>query len=160
MDQTPDPMPWNVVNNYNYGVLESDGKNKIECSNTVFGNTSPEFWKQCFCEVKPRMNPRFCAQEGGKCNQCLGNVVYGAYKYNGKKATFEQMLETQYAVTQIKGRATDIKCDNAMFGDPLPGTRKGCFCDDVGALTDDKIGADLAYFHNQYQVEQDKLLQE
>jgi hypothetical protein len=86
--------------------------------------------------------------------------VYGAYKYNGKRATFDQMLETQYAVTQIKGRATDIKCDNAQFGDPLPGTRKGCFCDDVGALTDDKIGADLAYFHNQYQVEQDKLLQE
>lgn len=39
-------------------------------------------------------------------------------------------------------------CNNKQFGDPLPGTRKGCFCDDVGALNDAKIGADMAYFAN------------
>jgi hypothetical protein len=41
MQQTPNPAPWNVVNDYNYGALASDGKNKIECGNTAFGNTSP-----------------------------------------------------------------------------------------------------------------------
>jgi hypothetical protein len=58
------------------------------------------------------------------------------------------LLESRYAVTQITGSATDIKCTNSQFGDPLPGTRKGCFCDDVGALNDEKIGADMAYYAN------------
>lgn len=85
--------------------------------------------------------------------------MFGAYKYNGKRATFEQMIESRYAVTQIQGTAgssIDVTCNNQQFGDPLPGTRKGCFCDDVGALTDKKIGADMAYFANMAQVEQDK----
>ena len=147
-DQAPNPEPWVEVNNYNYGTIVSDGKNKIECGNTAFGNTSPKFWKQCFCEVKPRFTPRFCAVEGKKCNQCQGNLVYGAYKYDGKRATFDQMIESNYAVTQITGGASDVQCDNNSFGDPLPGTRKGCFCDDVGALTNEKIAADMAYFAN------------
>jgi len=58
------------------------------------------------------------------------------------------MLESRYAVTMISGSATDVQCNNNMFGDPLPGTRKGCFCDDVGALSEAKIGADMAYFAN------------
>ena len=49
------------------------------------------------------------------------------------------MIENNYAVAQIVGGKMDVKCDNGMFGDPLPGTAKACFCDDVGLLTEAKI---------------------
>ena len=90
--QTPNPEQWTKVNDYNFGSFASDGKNKVECSNTKLGNTFPNYWKQCFCEIKPRFTPRFCGNEGNTCQSCMGNVVYGAYKYNGKRATFDQML--------------------------------------------------------------------
>ena len=74
------PETWDKVSNYNYGTKSSDGTNKMECSNSYFGNTNPKFWKQCMCEPKPRFNPRFCSKEGGTCKQCLGYAVYGALK--------------------------------------------------------------------------------
>ena len=85
--------------------------------------------------------------------------MYGSYKNSeGKKATFDEMIETNYAVAQIVGGKMDVKCDNNMFGDPLPGTQKGCYCDDVGILTESKIISDQQYFSNQWQVEQDRQL--
>jgi hypothetical protein len=211
------------------------------------------------CERRPRYGPRFCSKEGGTCKQCVGYVVYGAYKvsgdataassggktvrkgcfadggsgddgekdgnkraipdmissgkgcgaegiaaceqtaidhgYNtfgmqwpdgkcqcfigkdskydqygpskkcndkgegggwanevykieegtnrvGKKATFDEMVQTNYAVAQIVGGKMDVKCDNSMFGDPLSGVKKGCYCDDMGVLTESRIIAD------------------
>jgi hypothetical protein len=61
------PSSWADISNYNYGTKSSDGSNKIDCSNSEFGNTNPEFWKQCMCEKKPRFSPRFCSKEGGTC---------------------------------------------------------------------------------------------
>jgi hypothetical protein len=69
--------PWSEISNYNYATISSDGANKLECSNSEFGNVGPVYWKQCMCEKKPRFEPRFCAKEGGNCKQCLGYVVYG-----------------------------------------------------------------------------------
>jgi hypothetical protein len=70
------------------------------------------------------------------------------------------MIENNYAVAQIVGGKMDVKCDTGMFGDPLPGTQKGCFCDDVGLLTEEKIITDQQYFANQAAVEADRQLAE
>lgn len=32
-----------------------------------------------------------------------------------------------------------VKCSNAQFGDPLPGTGKSCFCDDIGKMNPNQI---------------------
>jgi hypothetical protein len=59
------------------------------------------------------------------------------------------MISNNYAVTQISGGKSDIRCTNSQFGDPLPGVQKGCFCDDVKKLSNEKIIADQLYWANQ-----------
>jgi hypothetical protein len=54
-----------------------------------------------------------CAEEGGTC-LCHGRVRYGHSK-TGRWAP-PQNVEAE------------IKCSNAVFGDPAPRTRKACFC--------------------------------
>jgi len=58
------------------------------------------------------------------------------------------MISQNYAVMQVTGGTTDVKCNNAQFGDPLPGVKKACYLDDVGILTETKITNDQQYFAN------------
>jgi len=51
-----------------------------------------------------------CASENGQC-ACVGTVAYGA---NGKFAN--------------KASTSTIGCTNKVFGDPIPGTVKSCYC--------------------------------
>jgi hypothetical protein len=64
------------------------------------------------CEPKARFTPRFCSKEGGQCKKAKGFVIYGQQKYDGKKATFDEMISNNYAATQITGGDMDISCTN------------------------------------------------
>jgi hypothetical protein len=132
-------------------------------------NTFGVQWPQGSCQCFIGNNAKY--DEFGKSTKCndkgeggvWANEVYVIEEGEnrvGKKATFNEMIETNYAVAQIVGGKMDVKCDNNMFGDPLPDTKKGCYCDDVGVLTEAKIISDQQYFANQWQVEQDRQLAE
>ena len=65
-----------------------------------------------------------CAAEGEFC-ECDGDIIYGAlgkdHKLNKKKAN---------ATMHAPEGADGLQCSNEVFGDPVPGILKGCFCSD------------------------------
>jgi len=81
----------------------------IDCNNSVFGDPLPWTVKACYC--KERDLRVKCADETGECS-CKGKVIYGA---NG---VFSVPLDV-YGSTY---------CGNSVFGDPIPGTYKACYC--------------------------------
>jgi len=77
----------------------------IACTNAVFGDPIPGVAKNCYC-----LGDYPCASENGNC-ACTGQVAYGASgKFNYQKST------------------SAIACTNAVFGDPIFGVEKKCFC--------------------------------
>jgi hypothetical protein len=108
------------------------------CNNGVFGDPIPGQRKQCYCQsgsVKPKVLK--CGDENEDCT-CKGNIFYGASIVDGKAADFESMLSNSFSYKLSSGDAP-VKCNNANFGDPLPGTPKSCFCDDIGEMTSEQI---------------------
>jgi hypothetical protein len=82
--QNEEPDVWSKVSNMGYWTITSDGTKEFECETTRdMKDRSPFFRKQCFCEIKPRQKPRFCAKEGQNCNKCTGKIVFGlAHAHN------------------------------------------------------------------------------
>ncbi len=131
--------------NYKYSV-----SNGIDCNNTVFGDPIPGTRKACYYKLKSSGGPpgyTYCADEGGRCNfNGIADVAYGA---NGK-------FSYKYDVSN------GIDCNNGIFGDPIPGTRKACYyklksggppgysyCADEGGRCDfNGYYADVAYGAN------------
>lgn len=111
----------------------------IQCSNSVFGDPTPGKPKQCFCESGLPITKKVlkCSDEGEDC-MCKGNIFYGAAVVKEKASDFDQMLTLPFKV-QSSNDETPIRCDNARFGDPLPGTPKACFCDDIGKMSKNQI---------------------
>ena len=64
----------------------------------------------CSLLTPPYCAGAHCAREGGTC-KCNGAVTYGA---KGK-------FKTKHA-------GGSIGCNNGVFGDPVPGTVKACYC--------------------------------
>ncbi len=85
------------------------------CSNAVFGDPAPYNAKSCWLEPATSAPPpatwTACAAENGICNFSGGvlQVRYGAV--------------SSYA---SKPLASPVACNNATFGDPLPGVVKAC----------------------------------
>lgn len=85
------------------------------CTNTVFGDPTPNVRKACYLESAAFPVQR-CAEEDGRCRFVATRVVfYGA--------------GDRYAALPMTNGAA---CTNAVFGDPAPGVRKACYLD-VGA---------------------------
>merc|ERR1712139_297315 len=92
----------------------------IGCNNGVFGDPVPGTVKACYCKGGKKAKKKakkatkakgaHCAREGGTC-KCNGAVTYGA---KGKFRT--------------KPAGGSIGCNNGVFGDPVPGTVKACYC--------------------------------
>ena len=66
---------WEKVRNFGFSTVSSDGYSPIECNSQHLQDKSPMFWKQCFCEAKPKETPRFCAKQGKSCNLCDGTII-------------------------------------------------------------------------------------
>lgn len=99
-----EPMAWDMVSNFNIFSFSSDGTKDIVCENSDYmKDMNPHYWKQCFCELKPRTEPRFCATQNQECKKCNGNVVFGQAFINGKKTSFEEMIAKNYAVLKVEG---------------------------------------------------------
>ena len=65
-----------------------------------------------------------CARENGNCECDSGNLVYYGAENNGK-------LDTTRAFKVLQADSSGItSCSNSLFGDPLGGTVKSCFCFD------------------------------
>jgi len=95
----------------------------LGCNNNVFGDPIPGTYKQCHCRPQKKATVALkrwehCASEGGNC-QCNGTVRYGE---NGK-----------FAFGNSSGR---LACNNATFGDPIPGVYKQCYCKEGGNSSD------------------------
>lgn len=56
------------------------------------------------------------AKNGGNICKCKGDVYYG---------TLESINNGKFAMLPSTSQLT---CSNPVFGDPLPGTVKDCFC--------------------------------
>jgi len=76
----------------------------IDCNNDVFGDPIRGVKKACYC--RPR-----CASEHGVC-ACHGEVQYGA---NGR-------------FSEWRAVSGSVNCGNSVFGDPIPGVVKACYC--------------------------------
>jgi len=93
------------------------------CSNRVFGDPIGGVKKSCYCKRDfERERTGKCADENGACH-CRGRVRYGA---NGVYTDWRD----------IPGSTTG--CNNVVFGDPIPGVVKACYCEeraDIGSQT-------------------------
>lgn len=78
---------------------------------------------------KPKSKPENafkCAAQRGKCQCAMGSTIY-----YGAKTDDDRLDQTQ---NYFKGEADfsgSTNCKNSIFGDPLPGTSKYCFCDEL-----------------------------
>lgn len=113
----------------------------IQCNNAVFGDPSPGKAKQCFCESGLPITKKVlkCSDEGESC-MCKGNIFYGAAVVKEEASDFEKMLTLPFKVRPSNDESA-ITCDNAHFGDPLPGAPKACFCDDIGKMSRNQINS-------------------
>ena len=110
----------------------------IMCNNEVFGDPTPGRRKQCFCETGVfAKHVLKCGDEGEDCT-CKGNIFYGASVVDEKASDFYKMLTKNFNWKPSNGKEP-VKCDNAQFGDPLPGEPKTCFCDDIGKMSHQQI---------------------
>jgi len=85
----------------------------IGCNNGVFGDPIGGVVKSCYC--RPR-----CATEHGVCS-CDGDVRYGA---NGRFSEWRPV-------------SGSIGCNNAVFGDPIGGVVKACYCRQSESVNDE-----------------------
>jgi len=144
------------VADYQFRTRRANPRRKYYCHGSTFGkDPAPYFWKQCFCEVKPRKEPRVCAKEGQKCRSCRGVVFYGVRKVKGfsKVATLEQMMSKNYRWKETRGT---VRCTNSVFGDPNRGHAKQCYCDDVKYIDIAKVKADEAYNKQREELKRQK----
>lgn len=87
--------------------LLTDG---TDCTNTVFGDPTPNVRKACYLE-SAIFPTRRCADEDGRCSFLETRIVfYGA----GERYT-------------ARALSNGTACTNAVFGDPAPGVRKACY---------------------------------
>lgn len=81
---------------------------------------------------KPHSNPRDafkCAAQRGKCECVMGSTIY-----YGAKTNIDGVDRLDTSQSYFKGEADfsgSTMCKNSYFGDPLPGTSKYCFCDEL-----------------------------
>jgi hypothetical protein len=95
---------------------------------------NPKYWKQCMCEKKPRFDPRFCSKEGGTCKQCVGYVVYGAFKYQGDGSTAGGSKTVRKGCYADGGSGDDGKKDGNKRAIPeMVSSGKGCGADGIAA---------------------------
>ena len=95
----------------NVAVLGSTGS--IGCSNSAFGSDPiPGIVKHCDTSPPPPNNGwTLCAGENGTCT--IPGSVGVAYGANGSFF--------------YRPATNSIACNNATFGDPIPGTAKSCY---------------------------------
>ena len=67
--------------------------------------------------------PEYCAKQRSEC-ECNGTVFYGAKLSDGH-------LDTGKPYNQLDVQGA-IKCDDSIFGDPIPYNSKYCFCQVAG----------------------------
>jgi len=90
------------------------------CNNVAFGDPIPGVVKACYCDERyDTGNAVKCADENGQCS-CNGQVRYGM---NGVFTSWREVTGS-------------IGCNNGVFGDPLHGTVKACYCRGVGSQTE------------------------
>jgi YVTN family beta-propeller protein len=81
----------------------------IACNTTTFGDPAPGVSKTCRYVAATK-----CAAENGTCAVPAGSTAVVYYGANGK--------------FNARGGATgNVACNNATFGDPIPGTVKACW---------------------------------
>eukprot|EP00929_Paragymnodinium_shiwhaense_P000595 TRINITY_DN100845_c0_g1_i1.p1 TRINITY_DN100845_c0_g1~~TRINITY_DN100845_c0_g1_i1.p1 ORF type:complete len:690 (+),score=286.91 TRINITY_DN100845_c0_g1_i1:109-2178(+) len=68
-----------------------------------------------------------CADEHGIC-MCKGHVIYGQKFVNGASGEIRTLQETLASRIRTKPSSWGVLCSNIVFGDPVPGRPKHCFC--------------------------------
>ena len=100
------------------------------CTNAIFGDPLPGVLKNCYVKASAPAGYKFCALENQSCDFTgTQRVAYGAN---------DQFIY----LNQTDGTS----CNNLVFGDPVPGSVKGCYLaitDQGGPIdpTDDLIAA-------------------
>jgi hypothetical protein len=80
---------------------------------------------------KPQSKPENafkCAAQRGKCECVMGSTIYYGAKDDNDRLDTTQAYNKGEA--DFSGSTT---CKNSVFGDPLPGTGKYCFCDELSS---------------------------
>ena len=112
----------------------------VGCNNLQFTDVAPGIKKQCFCEKRPPLQPFQQAEEGATNLKCSGKVIYTVLNGKDRHVTFKEGIQTKFAVMQAKEAATGYNCTNQAFnGDPVPGQKKQCFCDQDNVITDEYL---------------------
>lgn len=108
----------------------------VMCSNGgMGGDPLYGYYKYCMCEASSSgdtsSRPFVCAHgENGNC-QCDGTVYYGAKFVGGRPGggqttSFDQLRSRGYRSRSVSG---SVSCSNGVFGDPLWGFYKYCYCE-------------------------------
>ena len=156
--KTPKPKADSFIEVSHFGMRRKRAPNRwIKCQGRFWGkDVAPHMRKQCFCEAKPRSEPRRCAKEGQWCRRCNGVVFYGVYKKNGKVQDLEGLMSKNYRYKE-KYNNSNLRCVSKTFGgDPNRGIYKQCFCDDAKFVNMKKIKADFEYNRQQELIRRNK----
>ena len=113
----------------NYTRLQADQSGYTSCSNSVFGDPLYGTVKSCFCQVANDQDPvetiesDRCAKENEICECEEGMTIYYGAEEQGELDTTRD-----FKVLQADSSGFTA-CSNSVFGDPLFGIVKSCFCE-------------------------------
>jgi hypothetical protein len=117
-----------------YAVKKILAGDSMKCDTSEFGDVAFGKPKTCFCdETKAevyKMEKEFvaekCADEGGQCN-CTTTIHYGKLGED-----FADMMMLPHKTKEVTGAFKNkgfMSCSADTFGDPIPGSKKQCFCE-------------------------------
>ena len=110
---------WLVYDNHMMLVELTSPEGGFDCTNVIFGDPIPFTKKHCWCKENDQPYEK-CAEEGGFCAcQKNGVIAYGAPYWVAK-------IDSRLREKTSPERGLD--CTNAIFGDPIYGTKKQCWC--------------------------------
>lgn len=125
----------------------------IQCSAADFdSDPMPGADKQCYCEVKDKIDAVRCADEGDQCF-CSGHVYFTKLYANDDKTSKVSMndaMELGFAI--YDNLAGQVSCSSDTFSgaDPFPGAEKQCFCDSKRHFTSqDDLRLNQQYWREQ-----------
>jgi len=102
-----------------------------ETGTHLVANICPKEWPKLMpLSPTPSSAPKKCANENGKC-KCSGTVYYGKRFAKGKPGEGDEINLDQLKAGKHKMKKDvtgSIQCSNGVFGDPLPGFYKQCYC--------------------------------
>lgn len=142
-------------------TFQKESEGWVQCSSADFDSDPlPGYDKQCYCEVKDKIDAVRCADEGDQCF-CAGHVFFTKLYANDDKTAkvaITDAVELGFAVVDNMNGQVSCSSDSFFGADPFPGQEKQCFCDTKRRfISQDDLRLNQQYWSSQTSVMQSEI---